>query len=87
MSRVYFIRAGRFIKIGVAINVGERLRYLQISNPEKLVLIGHIAGNEHLEKAIHKKFERLRERSEWFRVGKSLLSFIEETLAEDGERG
>lgn len=46
---VYFAGAGQFVKVGYSANVLERMRDLQTSNPEKIVLlytIGYESGAE-----------------------------------------
>lgn len=75
-SHVYFIRAGQAIKIGVSGNVRDRLSALQIGHPDKLELMGSIAGTVVTEAAIHTAFAPDRLRGEWFRASPGLVAFI-----------
>lgn len=67
MTQIYFASAGERIKIGISRNVPERLRGLQIREPERIELIGTIKGNGEVERAIHKKLSPFRIEGEWFR--------------------
>lgn len=68
-SCVYFIRAGARgpIKIGLAVDVGQRMRSLQTASPTLLELIGAIPGGLKLEKAIHRRLAEFRLHGEWFK--------------------
>ena len=78
---IYFIhdQPSRTIKIGCARNPARRLSTLQTSTPNKLVLLGAIAGTERTEKKVHELVCRqcapkpdephagpLRVQGEWF---------------------
>jgi hypothetical protein len=71
---VYFIldRDSNALKIGKANNFQERLDDLQVGNPNDLEIIHHIqcTSSDHsiqLEGQLHKKYEQLHMRGEWFR--------------------
>lgn len=64
---IYFIRAGKTVKIGVSDNPNLRLRELQTGNPFRLKLLGVMAGEYMVEKELHSLFERFRLEGEWFR--------------------
>jgi hypothetical protein len=57
---IYFIhdQTSRTIKIGCAWNPRKRLSTLQISTPNKLVLLGTIGGMERTEKKVHELVAR-----------------------------
>lgn len=77
---MYFIRAGDKgpIKIGSSNTPLNRLRELQTGHSEDLHLLGVIlAGSSVEEKLLHKKFQYLRQRGEWFIPAEPLLEFIE----------
>lgn len=73
---IYFAQAGEFIKIGIAYNVAERLRQLQIHSPEDVTLLGTINGDYGVEQEIHKRLASARHRGEWFRITPLVLREI-----------
>jgi hypothetical protein len=78
---VYFIRAAKTgaIKIGFSkIDPACRLKQIQVSTPEPLELLAHIAGGPRKERALHRRFAALRIRGEWFRPESELLAFVRE---------
>lgn len=54
------------IKIGVAINVATRLRFLQIGCPYDVQLWATASGGRRTEKDYHRRFAVHRLRGEWF---------------------
>lgn len=89
-SRVYFMRNGKYIKIGFTSTSPEtRLDAIRkaggILMPKGLdftatELIGHIPGDLRLEKILHKKFASIRVAGEWFKATPELTDFIEKEL-------
>lgn len=80
---VYFIQCnGRQgpIKIGRASNPPARRDDLQTSNPYPLVLLGYISGGARTEKALHKEFDEVRVRGEWFRWSAQLEARMHQLL-------
>lgn len=65
--QVYFAKCGDHIKIGVATNVRARLSSLQVGAAAPVELIAAVAGDQHLESALHKKLHPHRVAGEWFR--------------------
>lgn len=64
---VYFIQCdGGPIKIGVALNVTDRLQTLQCGSPVKLRVIGCLAGGYELEAKLHRRLAAYRLHGEWF---------------------
>ena len=77
MKKVYLIQADEDgpIKIGVATNVSSRFSSLQVATHIPLKLLGLIDGDEKMERRLHKKFEDLHLRGEWFMPGTALMDF------------
>ena len=78
-QRVYFISDGELVKIGVSVDPFSRLAELQVANGRPLVLLGDIPGGTKIERALHKRFARLRRGGEWFEAASSLLDYIQGT--------
>ena len=76
---IYFAYNGKYIKIGYTnYNPAKRLKQLQTSSPQQLILLGYFQGNKELEKYLHKKFAYLNINLEWFKVDDELINFINE---------
>lgn len=69
---VYFARFGHLIKIGFTTDLRARMATLK---PDEV--LHTTPGTMRDEKALHKRFHRLRERDEYFLPGAELLDFIE----------
>lgn len=67
------------IKIGIATNLGKRLRGIQIGSPFRIVLLAQMPGSYFDERLLHGQFKELHLRGEWFRRGDALMQFIDET--------
>lgn len=76
-QKVYFIKAGDTVKIGIAKNPHDRLRTLQVARPERLELLAVIAGGEKREAALHRRFSKHSIGGEWFRLEGELKTWIE----------
>jgi hypothetical protein len=78
---VYFIQRGANgpVKIGRAVDVQQRLRTLQTSNPEPLHILLVIAGSSTRESEIHAALveSRMVGRREWFHPTSELFALIE----------
>jgi DNA-binding XRE family transcriptional regulator len=83
MSAVYFIReeSSGAIKIGVAKDVYRRLSFLRTAHSSELTLLGVIAGDGLREAALHRQFQHIRLRGEWFRPEPDLLALIAQEAA------
>lgn len=81
-GRVYFLRTycGRYVKIGYATNVANRMADIDMCHPEPLTLLGSVPGNPRIEKFFHRKFKSLRVRGEWFRLADELQQHIQENV-------
>jgi hypothetical protein len=78
---VYFVRTGKYLKIGISRYVEKRLKAMQIGNSKRMILIGVIEGSNALEKSLHKKFERFKTRGEWFHYTPELKAAVAELIA------
>lgn len=69
---VYFAqrRQHGLIKIGYSRNVANRLQQMGAK------MLGVVPGDRVTEKELHKRFDHLRARGEWFRPGDDLLTYI-----------
>lgn len=83
MSNVYFIldEKSAAVKIGKSNNIEERLSDLQTGNSNLLTVEHFIEckSEEHsfeLEKKLHKKFEHLHIKGEWFKYDPDLFNYI-----------
>lgn len=75
MQYLYLIRCQQFYKIGVANDVQSRLAQLSTGNPFPLTVeveaVYSFENAETVERCIHQRFIKQRERGEWFRLGES----------------
>ena len=79
---IYFIHSNALnaVKIGRSNDVGARVRTLQTANPESLLLLATINGEDWEEKQLHKKFAHLliKGRREWFQCTAELMIHIDD---------
>lgn len=75
---VYFIEGEqtKLIKIGVAVDVLQRLQTLQGGSPDKLRVL-KVIEDESADANYHSLFSADWSHREWFRPSKSLVKFIE----------
>jgi hypothetical protein len=76
---VYFVQECELknIKIGfTSSHPARRLQTLSVASSQKLEFLGFMLGDKPKEKALHKKFQHLHVRNEWFVPGEELLDFI-----------
>lgn len=77
---IYFIRAGRTraVKIGEIFgeDIRAKMQLFQIGNHHELKLLGFIAAGRLMERGLHRHFERLRIRKEWFEAKDELAAFL-----------
>ena len=79
-DRVYFMRAGEAIKIGVTRNLKQRRSEIQTSNSQDVHMIGALVGGRHLEEILHHRFREHHIRGEWFSVAilPDILDMVEQ---------
>lgn len=75
---VYFLQSARsqLLKIGYSSNVLARIRALQHSSPDMLLLVGVIPGTRATEKQIHVEMVRHRAHGEWFRITGNVHNYL-----------
>jgi hypothetical protein len=73
---IYFMRAGRRVKIGFTTNLKRRLSVVQIGCPEPIELLGTMAGTRAIEKGIHRQFITHHQQGEWFTLASEIVDFI-----------
>jgi len=73
---VYFLRAGPFLKIGYATDIGKRIRELQTGCPYPISLVASIQGDRTAEGCLHRQFKSLRVNGEWFRFSGALVEYV-----------
>jgi hypothetical protein len=69
------------IKIGIAFDVGRRLRQMQNAQPYPITLLAEMPGHYLHERVLHGLFKHLHMRGEWFRRDAELIDFIENVKA------
>lgn len=79
-SFVYFVQKHPkgAIKIGVAIDVPNRVKQLQTGSDQTLRILATFPGDEKFEKFLHEKFgaHRIRDNGEWFLPHPDLMDFL-----------
>ena len=78
LSGVYFALAGDFVKIGIAKNIGRRMRSLQTSLPHEIKLICWEVGGRAEECALHSRFANSHIRGEWFSYSAEIRAYVAE---------
>lgn len=75
---VYFIQGVKsgHIKIGFSTDVPARAASLTTGSAETLRLLGTIPGTQSDEQALHRTFQHLRVKGEWFESGPDLIAYI-----------
>jgi len=76
-GEVYLIQHGDYVKIGFSRDIVRRMEYMQPGAPHKYELIARFPGSVKLEKAIHRRLEKSRHRSEWFFYSDEVAEFIQ----------
>lgn len=84
---VYFIQGenGGPIKIGYTKDLKSRLSSIQTGHPDILKLLACFPANEKDEQKLHKKFDALRLRGEWFKPLQILLDEIDAIIEKHKE--
>lgn len=75
--KIYLIQASDgSIKIGIAKNPEKRLQGLQVACPLELKLLGCWEGDSSEERRLHKKYEKSRNRNEWYHLTEEMMDLI-----------
>jgi len=75
---IYFVRMGAFVKIGFTVDVAARLKAIQTSSPEQIVLLRIESGTMETERAFHHRFRRYKANGEWFALQGWLATFLKD---------
>lgn len=73
------------LKIGRSKNPEARLKQLQISSHEKLLILFVIDFSGDYEKDIHSEFKNLRLNSEWFFYDESIINKFKKLISQNNE--
>lgn len=73
---VYFLKAGKRIKIGTTRDLHTRISAIRNASPEPVELLATMPGSRDEEKDLHQRFSHLRTHGEWFRAEAELILFI-----------
>lgn len=76
---IYFVAAGKHVKIGFARNVKSRIADIQVGHHEKLKLLHMEKGTMQDEAVFHALFSGLRYRGEWFHNAGDLADYIRDS--------
>lgn len=70
MGFVYLLRSGRYFKIGLTINMEERVGRLKIQLPDPVVEVHRITTDDPrgIERYWHDRFQDRRKNGEWFEL-------------------
>ena len=88
-QQVYFIRAGRRVKIGISNNPDMRLINIRAGacktphglDTTKARIVALEPGGRERELELHQKFAHLRDAGEWFRGAPDLTAYIDSIAA------
>lgn len=80
---LYFVRVGRFLKIGRTTNIQSRMRMIRCHAPTPPELVGVIAGAGSQERQWHRAFKHLQSNREWFRITPELKAAVDTALAQE----
>lgn len=81
ITHLYLIQCGALFKIGIAHNVGQRMKQLRTSNPLEMQLLHTLLfeckQDAHtMELALHRHFSNRRVSGEWFNLSPSEVQFV-----------
>lgn len=83
-GEVYFISDGDCIKIGYSGSALVRFRDIQIGSSRELRLLGYTPGTMDDEQRLHRMFNHIHVRGEWFKATPRLLEFVAAACAPGG---
>ena len=85
---LYVLRAGPFVKIGVAKSITNRLKQIQTGNPYAVEVVRtYVLSSEEKAKAaeamLHTKYAKLKAAGEWFSMSSGMLEDIDNHVKAD----
>ncbi len=75
--RIYFMRSGRYVKIGKSVNPEDRIKTLRKETGYDIEMLGHFEGYAPDESRLHTLFQRSRYIGEWFVLTPAISSAVE----------
>jgi hypothetical protein len=76
-NKIYFIQCKGFIKIGyTSRDISQRFSQIQSHCPYELKIIFIYEGDLYTEELLHRRFNHLNVRGEWFLFNKEIKDFI-----------
>jgi len=80
---IYFVvdRAANAVKIGYSLDLAgahRRLSTFQIGNPRELTLAAAVPGDMYTESLLHRQYQALRIRGEWYEFLGELREYVEQ---------
>jgi sRNA-binding protein len=75
-SRVYFVRIGKHIKIGVTTNLDERIKSFEGASAETIQVLAAFPGDRNGEQYLHDLFRGSRIRNEFFHFDFEINCFL-----------
>ena len=76
----------QYCKVGYSKNPDKRLESLQIGSPHKLFIAATVHGELYDEAMIHKRWEHLAVRGEWFTFSEDMLNWLHDSKGYVNER-
>jgi len=75
---IYFIRRGEFVKIGLTINLENRIREIKRNSPETIIIIKFYETDDMVKEEIkwHHVFDSKRMTGEWFELDDDDAEYI-----------
>jgi hypothetical protein len=75
--------ARTLVKIGVTVDVRQRLQAFQCGSPVLLSVLWAVPGEQPLERWLHAALHGRREHGEWFDLGPDPVKIVRDTLGPD----
>lgn len=77
---VYFMKVGRFVKIGFSTRPATRMQELHVGQSKDADLLFAVRGTRADEKAIHYSLSGCHSRGEWFEATPSVMALLARSL-------
>lgn len=78
---VYFMRAGKYVKIGITKDIQRRLAQIQSACPLTITIVWAEQANICYEEFLHAYFHEHREHGEWFLYTDRVARFVKDQLS------
>ena len=83
MAYIYLMQSGEYYKIGITVNVKNRLAVMQTANPILVCVASYEVGRDawEIEGILHARFNAKRARGEWFTLDRADIAEYHEICA------